>query len=271
MWVEFRESGDFRDIPHLFHFIELLFVFFSKYGEDINDVRNITFPQWAGDSWMGKEGKDYNRWILERIWGKGLRIEPGENLDVIIDRGSLPNGNINKSWCKEIRNFDPYLWSNKLRIPRSPNKLPVVTYINRQNSQRRRMPEVVHHAFLNRMRVIPGIVFRDIMMEELSFEHQFNIANETDLLIGVHGNGLSHAAFMRPHRNVVEIFTPNCKFHWDYYTLSKMMGHEYLCIFDSCVTLPHVFVKNRDVVCTSCVKIPIRPIIAIIDQIKEEK
>ena len=272
MWVEFRETGDFRDIPHLFHFLELLLVFFSKFKEDVDDVRNITFPQWVGDSWMGKECKDYNKWIVERIWGKGLKIGPGnDDPDVIIDRANLPCGSINKTWCKEIRNFDPYLWSNKLRIPESPHKLPVVTYINRQNSNKRRLPDVVHHAFLQRMRNIPGIVFRDVMMEELSFDMQFGIANETDLLIGVHGNGLSHAAFMKPHRNVVEIFTPGWPFHWDYYTLSKMMGHEYLCIFDSTVILPQMFVNNKDVVCGSCVTIPIGPIMAIIDQIKEEK
>jgi len=271
-WISFEETGDFRDIPHLFHFLELLLVFFAKVP-DPDKVSHITFPQWHGTSWKGKNGQVYNEWLLQRLYPGvvfGPRVEEGGD-KVVIDRAKFNCGDINKTWCKFIRNFDPYLWTRTLVIPMNPSPLPVVTYVNRQNARDRKLDPHVHSKFIEYMLGIPGIEFIDIKMEDLSFDDQFALANKTDLLIGVHGNGLSHAAFMRPHRNVVEIFTPGWPFHWDYYTLSKMMGHEYMCIFNSSVCIPQMFVKNKGFPCTQLAHIPMGCISAIIDQIKEEK
>jgi hypothetical protein len=105
-------------------------------------------------------------------------------------------------------------------------------------------------------------------MEDLSFEEQVKAIQRTDLLISVHGNGLTHSAFMKPHRNVVEIFVPGVQFIWDYYTLSKMMGHEYTCIFNGGPALPYMFnlgngVCQRDT-------FPMEILSGIIAQIKDE-
>ena len=271
-WISFEETGDFRDIPHLFHFLELLVVFFAKIP-DPDNVSHITFPQWAGDSWKGKDGQVYNEWILKRMY-PGVVFGPRDEEDdekVIIDRANFDCGSINKTWCKYIRMFDPYLWARTLNIPRNPNPMPVVTYVNRQDASVRSLTGHVHDNFVKDMLAITDIQFVDIKMENISFDAQFTLANITDLLIGVHGNGLSHAAFMQPHRNVVEIFTPGWPFHWDYYTLSKMMGHEYLCIFNDSVCVPRMFVRNKGITCTQSLRVPTEPIHAIIDQIKEEK
>lgn len=270
-WVSFRETGDFADIPHLFHFLELLMVFFARYP-DPDKVSHITFPEWKGDSWKGKGGKNYNEWILRRMYPGVVFQDRKEDGDMaVIDRAKLNHGSINKSWCKYIRHFDPYLWSQTLKISRTPSPCPVVTYVSRQGARVRNLPPEIHKNFLKEMLEIPDIEFVNVEMEHLPFEVQFSLANRTDLLIGVHGNGLSHAAFMQPHRNVMEIFTPGCNFHWDYYTLSKMMGHEYVCIFGDHIAVPQMFVKNKQVVCNSIGRIPTELISTIIDQIKEEK
>ena len=60
------------------------------------------------------------------------------------------------------------------------------------------------------------------------------------MLIGVHGNGLTHALLMRPHRAVVEIFPPK-EFRPSYYLLSRAMGHAYLCIYDGKPAVPQSF------------------------------
>lgn len=270
-WVSFRETGDFADIPHLFHFLELLMVFFAR-KPDPDKVSHITFPQWENGSWKGKGGHTYNEWILKRMYPDVMFGEPKDDANLtIIDRAKLNHGNINKSWCKYIRHFDPYLWARTLKIPRNPSSKPVVTYVSRQGARVRSMSPHIHDGFVQKMMEIPDIEFITVKMEDLEFKHQFELANRTDLLIGVHGNGLSHAAFMRPHRNVVEIYTPGWAFQWDYYTLSKMMGHEYLCIFNNSVCMPHMFVQNQGIPCTHFARVPIEPISAIIDQIKEEK
>jgi len=113
-----------------------------------------------------------------------------------------------------------------------------------------------------------GIKFLNISMEEYSFEEQVNFANATDLLVGVHGNGLTHAAFMKPHRAVCEIYPTGTEFQWDYYTLSKMMGHEYMCMFDGDVVPPSTFTLGR----APCTKpgLWLTPIVGMITQLKEE-
>jgi hypothetical protein len=79
-----------------------------------------------------------------------------------------------------------------------------------------------------------------VKFEDLSFEKQMAVARSADVLIGVHGNGLTHALLMRPHRAVVEIF-PTKEFRPSYYLLSRAMGHTYLCIYDGKPTVPHSF------------------------------
>ena len=73
---------------------------------------------------------------------------------------------------------------------------------------------------------------------------------------------------MKPHRNVVEIFVPGITFQWDYYTLSKMMGHEYTCIFNGSPVLPYMF----NLVNSTCQQddFPTDIIKGIVEQIKEE-
>ena len=268
MWLSLEETGDFRDIPHLFHFLELLFVALVKV-DDPSAVTRISFPQWTGDSWKGKGGKNYNEWIVRAIW-PDIKIGMCEgNPDLVVDRACLNGAGISKSWAKYIRVFDPYRWFNMVNIPHSPRRVPRVTYINRQGASQRKLFTNIHDNFVKYMNDIPDIEFLDIKMENYNWDTQVQVARGTDLLIGVHGNGMSHAAFMHPHRNVVEIFVPGTIFEWDYYTLSKMMGHEYTCIFNSRICIPQIFVKNRWAKCDTCT-IPVERITSIVDQIKEE-
>ena len=269
MWISLEETGSFRDIPHLFHFLELLFVALCKI-DNPGAVTRISFPQWPGDRWKGKNGVDHNEWIVKTIW-PNAQIGPGQGSpDLVVDREYLEASNMSKSWAKYIRRFDPYRWYRMVDIPIRPSRLPRVTYVNRQMAAARGLRIDVHNKFVKFMNSIPDIEFLDIKMENYNWKTQVEIARGTDLLIGVHGNGLSHAAFMHPHRNVIEIFVPGILFEWDYYTLSKMMGHEYMCIFDSRPALPQMFVNNRWARCTTC-DIPTDPITAVIHQIKEER
>ena len=68
-------------------------------------------------------------------------------------------------------------------------------------------------------------------MEALSFDEIFELALETDVLVGVHGNGLGNMMFMKPKRYVVEIF-PAIEHQFDYYYMARLMGHAHLCIYD---------------------------------------
>lgn len=272
MHLSFQETGNFRDIPHLFHFLELLFVFFAKYGNPL-EVTQISFPQWPNGSWKGKGIHTYNEWIVKKIFPFATIFDKSPTPpDEIIDRETLDHAEINKSWAKWIRKFNPYAWAKAVgTLDQSfPKTKPVVTYISRQGANTRRLHEKSHNNLVQYLQNLSNIHLNIVQMENLPWEEQLKISRETDLLIGVHGNGLSHAAFMHPHRNVIEIFTPGTTFHWDYYTLSKMMGHEYVCIFDNGPVIPQVFsIQNR--ICQKDDNICIDIIEPLISQIIQEK
>lgn len=274
--IVLKESGDFKDISHFFHFMELLFVSvveLKKRDWQPSTISHISIPHWPDVSWKGKE-QPHNEWVINKLFPQASVIhEDMKGTDVItVDRARCNHGGINKTWAKYIKNFDPYLWANWIHTPIPPTPIgkPIVTFINRQNAKRRKLSEGMYKNLTNFLKNISNIEFNDIHMEDLSFQEQIEIINKTDLLIGVHGNGLTHAAFMKPHSSVCEIFVPGIQFQWDYYTLSKMMGHEYMCIFDGQPALPFMFNIQKHAVCRQEKFDPV-VIRGMIDQIKEEK
>lgn len=269
------ETGTFRDIAHLFHFIELLFVgivTLTSRGYNLDDVDTVSIPHWPHESWKGKF-HNHNEKILNKIF-KNFKISH-ESFDKVskdvvwIDRAECDKGEMNKMWAKYMAKFNPYLWSIRLHGPERvmrQNPKPVVTYISRQNTNRC-LPDSTHRELVAYLKGYSGIVFMPVQMEDYSFEQQLNIASSTDLLIGVHGNGLTHAAFMRPRRNVVEIFPEGMPFQYDYYTLSKMMGHEYTCIYSGGPAFVHTLTLESPPSCSGAFESEILGI--IIRQIKK--
>ena len=280
MELVLTESGNFKDISHLFHFIELLFVGLIKIeqnGWTPHNITKVNIPHWPHVSWKGKV-HPHNEWILNRVFPSAHVVhtpyEPGPTT-VVVDRADCPKGEVNKMWIKYMRYFDEWKWARLINpIPRDPaqseNKV-VVTYVDRQNDPKGRcLPTSVHDNLVKHFTTQPGIKFLHLKMENFKFQEQVNFMQKTDLLIGVHGNGLTHAAFMPPHSSVCEIFPEGMKFQWDYYTLAKMMGHEYMCIFNSMPTPPYMFNNIREIVCQTC---QFDPCIfsGLTKQIKEER
>jgi hypothetical protein len=271
------ESGNFKDISHFFHFVEMVFVALVEMNEKSlvpQDITRINIPHWSDPSWKGK-GVKHNEWVVNRVFKNATVVHdpvytPGA---LVVDRATQDKGAINKMWAKHIRRWDPWQWSRLLDLPAPQKKLPVVTYINRQNT-RRRLSDADHTSIIKCLDNVDGIIFQSIVMENYSFEQQVEFMNETDLLLGVHGNGLTHAAFMKPHRAVCEIYPPGMPFQWDYYTLSKMMGHEYLCIFNGVAIPPCIFNDpglREHPSCAGWSEMAAAPLVGIIKQIKEEK
>ncbi|TQB75216.1 hypothetical protein MPDQ_003469 [Monascus purpureus] len=63
----------------------------------------------------------------------------------------------------------------------------------------------------------------------LSFEEQLRVVRETDVLVGVHGAGLTHGMFLRPGSAMVEIL-PGGLEHRGFRNLARQMGHRYFCV-----------------------------------------
>ncbi|KIL60351.1 hypothetical protein M378DRAFT_83855 [Amanita muscaria Koide BX008] len=123
-----------------------------------------------------------------------------------------------------------------------------ITYISRQSGNRRKLVQEAHDNLvisiseLVTRRRLKGNewVFRVIDAEKISRDEQIRIAAETTIMLGVHGNGLTHLVFMPPTRlsTVIEIFYPGGFAH-DYQWTATAMGMKYFNVWnDSYSALP---------------------------------
>ncbi|KZO92606.1 hypothetical protein CALVIDRAFT_504210 [Calocera viscosa TUFC12733] len=118
---------------------------------------------------------------------------------------------------------------------------PVITYISRQRS-RRRLVEDDHRrlvAALDEMCKKKGWVLDVVHAEELSREEQLRRAARTVVMLGVHGNGLTHQLLMPPHplSTVIEMFYPG-GYARDYEWTAGVLGKAYFGIQNDTVVGP---------------------------------
>ncbi|KAI1791279.1 hypothetical protein LXA43DRAFT_434399 [Ganoderma leucocontextum] len=111
----------------------------------------------------------------------------------------------------------------------------VITYISRQSS-RRHLLEDDHAALvaaLEEMTKKHGWELNVVQAEKLSKEDQLAVAARTTIMLGVHGNGLTHLLMMpvTPVTSVIEIFYPGGFAH-DYHWTSQALGMRHFAIWN---------------------------------------
>ncbi|KAG9053891.1 hypothetical protein FS842_006829 [Serendipita sp. 407] len=106
----------------------------------------------------------------------------------------------------------------------------VITYINRQGGRRclRGEDHEVLVRELSQLVQRRGWEFHDVKAQRLTQEEQLTMAARTTVLVGVHGNGLSHLLSMAPTQlsTVIEIFGLGGFMH-DYEWTARELGHKY--------------------------------------------
>ncbi|WVQ80732.1 hypothetical protein IAT38_002837 [Cryptococcus sp. DSM 104549] len=116
-------------------------------------------------------------------------------------------------------------------VYRKDPKVPVVLYINRQLTSRRLLSEDAESLSeeMTKLHEEGVIEWMDVQMETKSRVEQFCLALRADIIMGVHGNGLSHALWMKPGSAVLEFMMPG-GFARDYATTAELMRHDYYSI-----------------------------------------
>ncbi|KAF4616544.1 hypothetical protein D9613_008387 [Agrocybe pediades] len=124
-----------------------------------------------------------------------------------------------------------------------PNSLaPVVTYVSRQNHGRSLLPSD-HEKLVEALRGLEeeGIcVVNVVAMETMTFTDQIETAARSTIMLGIHGNGLTHQLWMPsgPRSTVIEIYFPKAYAH-DYEILARNMGHKHYAVWnDTTLTYP---------------------------------
>jgi len=129
----------------------------------------------------------------------------------------------------------------KLNI-KSKSPPVVVSYLSRQG-WRRRLIEEDHKLLLSSVKDVckrKGWEFLLFHPENYTLDQQLQIAARSTVMLGVHGNGLTHLVAMapRPISTVIEIFYPG-GFARDYQWTAESLGHKHFGIWnDSWFTSP---------------------------------
>lgn len=69
--------------------------------------------------------------------------------------------------------------------------------------------------------------FMGVCMEQLSFVEQVGLASRCDVLVGLHGAGLTHMLWTSPKTTVLEIRGAGDRHNNCYYSLASDLGHDY--------------------------------------------
>jgi len=107
-------------------------------------------------------------------------------------------------------------------LPRSERQL-VLTLIDRKEKRR-----LLHKAeYFDAVQAkFPDVLVQIVDFAELALAEQIKVAHSTDILVGVHGAGLTHGIFLPPSSAVVEIQPPTLK-HQGFDLMAQSLGHRY--------------------------------------------
>lgn len=114
-----------------------------------------------------------------------------------------------------------------------PKHRPLVTYISRQSSRRRLTPDS-HADLVQALQSHSKANGWDLMVveaEKMSKEEQLNLAAKTTIMLGVHGNGLTHLLWMpaTPQSAVIEMFIRD-GFARDYQWTAQHLGIKHFAV-----------------------------------------
>ncbi|KAK2465104.1 hypothetical protein APHAL10511_002912 [Amanita phalloides] len=120
---------------------------------------------------------------------------------------------------------------------------PLVIYVSRQGGTGRKLAEEYHESLVSSLKALEteGVIkFRLVRFELMTIHEQIELAAKTTIMIGVHGNGLTHQLWMPPSpwSTVMEIFRPKA-YIFDYEMLARNVGHRHYAVWnDTLVTYP---------------------------------
>jgi hypothetical protein len=106
---------------------------------------------------------------------------------------------------------------------------PVITYVSRQDWGRRMLRKKDHEVLVKELENLEkkyGWEVNIVAMDKLTRDEQIRLAARTTIMMGVHGNGLTHLIWMNnlnPRATVMEFFYPD-GFAEDYEFTSRALG-----------------------------------------------
>lgn len=260
--LSFNDIGRENLMYHYYHFIEyILSVFYIIQTQHIKneEVEIVLFPNNDDDIFNGNH-QDHKYLILKALF---------PNLKAIhLNNTELQNSNIKTLY--EIKRHDfsavktskmnEQLFSKisqpviNIQVEKILNYFNIIeekkhdntfqlTYVARKNTLRIFSDED-ERQLIKTISNINDVSYKKVYFEELSFKDQIRIAYNTDIMIGIHGNGLTHSLFMKPHKTLIEIF-PEGFFAYDYMSIAAIKQDKYYSMYNDRLLTLHEYEQYK--------------------------
>ncbi|RMY97537.1 hypothetical protein D0862_08013 [Hortaea werneckii] len=103
---------------------------------------------------------------------------------------------------------------------RRPQKLVM---IDRKHRRRLLHTDALFDALQDRY---PEITMSLVDYSTMNFKAQLELDQATNILVGVHGAGLTHGMFLPPHSTIAQILPPTVN-HYGFENMARFLGHKY--------------------------------------------
>lgn len=254
--ILFERGRDVHYLKHFFHLLEHIVGLWSYYGDQYfysvglivlaADGYEQSFIPWEGPNQI-------NRHLLQalfphaqiRTWQEVLAQFPKSS--ICFERAIFSDRNLSRS-TPECARINKMLGvarhslsekalehlSNRIHVYAetsivSSDKLRV-TYLRRPSP--RTLTSAVEQKLFSAIRELKHVCLNVIDFALISFQEQVNTIGNTDVLVGVHGNGLSHLLFLPVGARIIEIFPPDAH-RLDYRLFADARGVEYVGIISN--------------------------------------
>ncbi|KAF6804492.1 DUF563 domain-containing protein [Colletotrichum sojae] len=114
----------------------------------------------------------------------------------------------------------------EFKTGRRQTKTLNITFIDRRGTRKLMDQDVLLEAARKEF-PLPDFNIQSIDFAAISFPEQLQVAQETDILVGVHGAGLTHTMFLRENGAAVVEIQPSSMSHKGFKNVAKMMGLGY--------------------------------------------
>ncbi|WP_431857372.1 glycosyltransferase 61 family protein [Azospirillum sp.] len=231
---------DPRFIGHYFHFMEIFLALHAFQRAFLPEaaVHRIVF---TSDNWTNPAQHNIQRALLTAAYPQAevvspATLTPGELRNVVLIDRTLAVTGINKflepvlpiasAWTRDfVETIHRHVSADPRPRP-AGGTAPRAVYVKRNPP--RCLSAGLEAAVLAALRDA-GIRVDAVDYAALPWDEQVRVTAGYDLMVGVHGNGLTNMLWLPPHAAVLEIF-PAGAHHYDYQILAELKRHTYFGI-----------------------------------------
>jgi len=224
---------------HYFHFMETILILFATQQEYFSNTRLDRIFFGAFD-WNNSSHADVQRHLLTVLFPEAQIITSLASGPITVENLIYVNRRLLRTHINKM--IDPLLflvakWGPALRakvyaaLGIELRDSPSNGAVRRSLFVPRKPPRTLtHDAEKSVMKLLSA--HTDVSTVDFSgmpWADQVHAAAQSDLMLGVHGNGLTNLLWLPPHATVIELF-PEGVHHYDYQILSEIMHLDYFGI-----------------------------------------